>query len=386
MSIAPIKDPGWSDDDPILTPAEMNDFQAKLIGVGGDIDSADSRLQRIEKRALAQALFLRAISPANDGANETMGAVCLENGGFSEGIGALLVTGDKVLIAADGSRATLAETTLPGTHGAVYDAANQYDASRIIAVHASGNNNHFTDDFGYTWTQGGAIGFEPRRIIWNESLGLFIAVAGTGGGVARSTNGVSWATSTHSLATHSTGGVACFANGRTVICGMDGGSVPRLSISDNGSSWSDSAGFPDHGGPGWLGVGHICGTNGTKIWHAGFRSSPGAYLRISESTDAVTWTTIADFSTADDNMPPAAVQPTGDAKIMRCPNTGLMVVAGLKTGVGAFAIASIDDGINWGDPAFFTTIGSVGQLAVANGKLFHTLGDTISMSDGIGWR
>lgn len=383
MPIAPIKAGGWSQGQP-LTPAQINDFQAKLIGAGDGLDSSETRLLAIEKRALAQALFLRPITPANSGASENIGAVSLENGGFSEGLGALLVTSNYILIARDGSRTELAETTLPGTHGAVYDAANQYGEDRIVAVHASGNNNHYTDDFGSTWTQGGAIGFEPRRIIWNEALGRFLALGATAS-VARSTNAVAWTTATHSLSTNAAGGIACFANGRTAICGSDGG-TERISISDDGISWSDSGGFPAHDGPGWIDPGAIVGTNGSKIWHAGFRSSPGAYLRISESTDAVTWTTIADFSTADDNMPPPALQPTAGPWFRRCPNTGLLVVAGFKTGEGAFAIASRDDGVTWGDPAYINTIGTLGQLALANGKLFHSLGDTLLMSDGIGWR
>ena len=179
--------------------------------------------------------------------------------------------------------------------------------------------------------------------------------------------------------------MACFANGRTAICGLDSGN-PRISISDNAISWSDSAGFPDHGGPGWLGSGCIAGTNGPKIWHAGFIGNPGSQLRISESSDGVTWTTIATLTTADHAMPPPAMQPTTSPRLLHCPNTGLLVVLGLKASEGVFALASRDGGITWGDPAFFKSAASLLEFALANGKLFRSNGDVISMSDGIGWR
>lgn len=382
MPIAPIKAGGWAQGQP-LTPAHLNDFQAKLIAAGDSIDGAASRLLRIEKRALAEALFLRPLTPANAGSAGRVAAVSLENGGLSEGLGALVMTTRDVRIARDDLRALNVES-FDGSAGDFTDAAYQYGGDRIVVVHVNGNHNMFTDDFGTTWSTGAAISFAPYRIIWNEALGLFIAASSTTT-VARSSNVPSlWTNATHSLSSGGSG-LACFANGRTAICGLDSG-VERISISDNAISWSDSAGFPAHGGPGWIGAGCICGTNGPKIWHAGFIGNPGSALRISESTDGITWTIIAHLSIAENNIPPPAVQPSSNPRLMRCPNTGLMVVLGLSTSNGVFAIASRDDGVNWGDPAFFRTATGLEQFALANGKLFHTSGDIISMSDGIGWR
>ena len=382
MPIEPIKAGGWAQGQP-LTPAHLNDFQAKLVGAGVDIDSSETRLLRIEKRALAEALFLRPLTPENAGSSSGVAAVSLENGGFSEGLGALVITNWDRRIARDDLRAETVDTgdgSLP-----IVDAAYQYGGDRIVAVYSTGNGNMYSDDFGSTWGSTASLGFiTPSRIIWNEALGLFI-VTSTTTTVARSSNVPSlWTSATHSLSSGGNG-LACFASGRTVICGLDGG-TPKVSISDDAISWSDSAGFPDHGGPGWLGAGAICGTNGSKIWHAGFIGSPGSGLRISESTDGETWTTIADFTTADDGMPPPALQPTANPRLLHCPNTGLLVVLGLKSGTGVFAVASRDGGVTWGDPAFFQMATSLGEFAVANGKLFHSVDETISMSDGIGWR
>lgn len=383
MSITPIKDPGWSDDDPILTPAEMNDFQAKLIGAGSDIDSTDARLLRLEKRALAEALFLRPLTPENAGSTDGIAAVSLENGGFSEGLGALVITDYDARIVRDDLRGLTVET-FDGSLD-IIDAAYQYGGDRIVVGYSVGIFSMYTDDFGATWSVTGALGFAPTRIIWNEALQLFIAASATTTVSRMGPVFTTWTSATHSLSSGGNG-LACFASGRTAICGLDSG-TPRISISDNAIAWSDSAGFPDDGGgPTWLAAGSIAGTNGPKIWHAGFIGNPASQLRISESSDGVTWTTIAEFSTADDAMPPPALQPTTNPRLLYCPNTGLLVVLGIKSGLGVWAIASRDGGVTWGDPAFFRTATGLGQFALANGKLFHTSGTIISMSDGIGWR
>jgi hypothetical protein len=268
--------------------------------------------------------------------------------------------------------------------GAAWDGAD-----RIVAIGNGGNLNCFSDDNGVTWSSGGALGGFCQDIVWNDTLGLFLALNATGVTVRRSTNGVAWASASTSHSTSSLGGIAVLSSGRTVVCGIDGGLFPRMSISDNATAWSDSGGFPADGGISFLGEGYICGNGGDLVWHAGLRGSPASGLRISSSPDGVTWTTVADFTTGADNVPPAAAQPnTSCVRMLCCQNTGLLVVLCTKLASNVcWAIASADGGATWSDPAFFpnaSLTGSMNNFALAGGKLFHTIDDAIEASVGIG--
>jgi hypothetical protein len=268
--------------------------------------------------------------------------------------------------------------------GAAFD---QGAPGRVVAIGTGGNNNAFTNDFGVTWTAGGAIGFVGQDIIWNETLGLFLVNSSSGSSVARSADATSWTLASHSLAVNGNGGIACLASGRTVVCGEEpSATFPRFSVSDNGSSWSDSGGFPADGGIAFLDRGYICGNGGSEIWHVGVRGNPGSGLRISVSGDGASWTTRADFTTIGHNIPPGAVQPTTQPRIMCCQNTGMLVVLACRViDSSIFAIASMDRGFTWTDPVFFRGT-NVRSFAVADGKLFRTVGARVEKSDGCGWR
>jgi hypothetical protein len=269
--------------------------------------------------------------------------------------------------------------------GAAFDP----NAERIVAIGVGGNLNCFSDDNGVTWSSGGALGGACQDIVWNDTLGLFLALNTSGPIVRRSADATSWASATTSLSTSAVGGIAVLSSGRTVVCGVDGASFPRFSISDNATAWSDSGGFPDDGGLSFLGEGYICGNGGDVIWHAGLRSSPASALRISKSEDGVTWTTVADFTTGADNIPPGAAQPNTSAiRMLCCQNTGLLVVLCTRLASNVcWAIASADKGVTWSDPAFFpnaSLTGSMINFALAGGKLFHTIDDAIESSVGVG--
>lgn len=336
------------------------------------------------RRALGlAALRARLVNFTFSDTANALAAIHLENGGLSRGIGALAIKTDATLL--------LNDSALPTSLGAIASitslvtSAAQNASSRILAVGTGGNNNTYSDDYGATWSAGGAIGFVPQDVVWNATLGLFLCNSNSGSSVARSTNGASWATATHSLSVSGQGGIAVLSNGRTVICGNDGGSFPRFTVSSNGSSWSDSGGFPADGGIAFQNEGYICGNGGDVVWHVGVRGSPGSALRISTSADGVTWTTRADLTTLSNNIPPAAIQPTIKPRILCCQNTGLLVVLGCQVANSRiFAIASADAGYTWTDPVFFRGA-SMGAFAVADGKLFRTVGGALEQSDGISW-
>jgi hypothetical protein len=307
----------------------------------------------------------------------------------SEGIGTLVLAAgtDGVIKVNDGPIVTQV-TDLTGTHSLVSSAAYDDGASdRIVVVHTGGALNQYTTDLGATWTAGGAMGFAAQDIIWNETLGLFLANSKSGSSVARSTNAASWASATHTLAVNGNGGIACLSSGRTVICGQDSGGSPRFTISDNGSSWSDSGGFPDPAPLSHATQGYICGNGGDVIWHVGWQTNPGANLRISVSQDGINWTTRADFTTLLHNIPPGATQPTIAPRIMCCPNTGLLVVLMCQSATSRItAIASADGGFTWTDPVYFPG-SDLRMFALAGGRLFHSEAvGNVGASDGVGWR
>lgn len=365
--------------------SSANGFVRGTVAAPQHVNFLFNAMASIVRRAFSALLIPRVIDHEFGTSSSTMAAVHIENGGFSEGIGTLVLKPgtDGVALVKDGGIVTAA-TDLTGTHSLVTSAAHEVGADRIVVVHTGGSNNQFTDDMGATWTAGGAVGFVPQDVVWNDALSLFLCNSASGSSVARSADATSWTGASHSLATNGNGGIAVLASGRTVICGNDGGSFPRFSISDNGSVWSDSGGFPADGGISFANAGYICGNGGPVVWHVGFRGS--AFMRVSTSPDGVTWTTVADFSTAANSIPPAAVQPTIQPRIMCCQNTGLLVIVGCDaSNTNTFAVASADGGVTWSDPIFFTEATNQ-SFAVASGKLFHTEDVRVEMSDGIGWR
>ncbi|MES2384551.1 MAG: hypothetical protein V4593_08375 [Pseudomonadota bacterium] len=314
-------------------------------------------------------------------------AACVENGGASEGIKALVVKAGTAgsMYVNDSDAVTVAGDTVSVT-SLVTSIAYDNTAGRFIAVGSGGNNHCSSTDNGANWVTGGAIGFVPQDIVRNPTLGLFIVNSASGSGSARTTNGAAWTSSSHTLAASGKGGIAVLSSGRTVICGFDGFDAPRFTISDNGSTWADSGGFPADGGISFLNEGYICGNGGPLIWHVGLRGSPPSAIRVSVSSDGVTWTTRADLSISVDNIPPAALQPDTQPRIMCCQNTGMLVIVCAEVATSRiFAIASLDGGFTWTEPVYYAGA-SLRAFAVANGKLYRTLGSGLEQSVGVGWR
>lgn len=364
---------GWVPGDPVAA-QHLNDMLAGAVAA--------------TRRQLAtQALHARLTDAAPTDVSQFLAAVAVGPAATAEGLHALAIKGDAAYKVEDSGHVASAgalTSVTSNVRGAAYDPV----AGRIVVIGSGGNLNCVSTDLGVNWAAGGALGATCQDIVWNATLGRFMALASSGSSVRRSADGASWAGSTPSLSVSSLGGIAVLSSGRTVVCGNDGGSFPRFSITDDGSTWSDSGGFPADGGLSFLTHGYICGNGGDVIWHAGTRGSPSSGLRISSSPDGVNWTTIADFTTAADNIPPAALQPDSTIpRLMCCQNTGMLVVVGSKSASvgGTWALASFDAGVTWTEPVYFA--GSVtSQLAVANGKLFYTTAGNIFQSDGVGWR
>jgi len=377
MPIAPIKAGGWSQGQP-LTPAHLNDFQAKLIGAGDDID-------RITHRQLPALLLPRLLEATFAVTNETLAVINPDGEGKptlvmrsgADGVVEVLDTPIAVV------KGTLSEAVAGGAVSAAYSSTLQ----RVVLVPTTNASStkcaNYTDNRGTTWFVGGDMGFLAEQVVWNPTHARFIC-RGPTTQVSHSPDAdisPGWTVTTHSLSTSGLGGMAVLSGGRTVICGRDGSDFPRMSISDNGgTSWSDSGGYPAPPSGSWLNEGYITGNGGSKIWHAGFIS--GA-LRVSTSPDGVTWTPIADLTTADNNMPPALLQPSAAIvpKLMCCPNTGLLVLIGARTTDGSFAIASVDEGLSWSAPIFFPA-GTLHGYGVASGRLFYAKGTRTMASDG----
>lgn len=368
---------GWLPGDPVAA-QHLNDLMAGAAAA--------------TRRQLAiAALRTRAtdIDDAETGSS-ALGAAAVGPSANAEGLDTVIVKGENAY-SLDDSDVSVALGTLPVGFGVMRDVA--YDGtSRFLAVGVGGTRNASSTDGGVTWAAGGTLA-PCYAIVRDATHGKFLAIASSGNAVSNSTNGTAWTSVSTSL-TSAQGGIAVLSSGRVVVCGVDGASFPRMSLSnDGGATWADASGHPDDSGaPGaFLTEGYICGNGGSEIWHVGTRGSPSSGLKVSVSTDGNTWTTRAEFTTADDNLPPAAVQPSGtdQPRILCCQNTGMLVIVAPASTAGpagrTFAIASFDGGFTWTEPAYFAGVG-ITQYAVASGKLYHNRGALVLQSDGVGWR
>lgn len=266
--------------------------------------------------------------------------------------------------------------------GPVCGAARVPGGLRVLAIGTGGNRCSYSDDEGATWNAGSDLGATPQDIVYNVTHTRFMVTFASGVNVAQDVDGAStWASASTGL-TSAQGGIAVLANGDTVVGGLDGDGFNAFSISDDGgASWSVSSGqLPDFGEfadePGW-----ICGNEGAVIYHAG-RALGGTELRVCSSVDGDNWNLIKTFTS-----PGAAV---GDhfatnPRILMCQTTGLLVVTSTLDNGPSVAYASVDGGVTWSGPMLHATNGGVPAeaWAVANGKVFATLGARIFASDGI---
>lgn len=270
--------------------------------------------------------------------------------------------------------------------GPVCGAAREPGATRIVAIGTGGNRCSYSDDEGATWNAGSDLGATPHDIVYNVTHSRFMVTFASGVNVAQDVDGAStWASVSTGL-TGAQGGIAVLASGDTIVAGTDGSGFIDFAVSTNGGgAWSVAGGtvpnFGDYepGEPGW-----VCGNEGATVYHAG-RALGGTELRVCSSTDGSSWELIKTFTSPG---AAAGVVFETNPRILMCQTTGLLVLTcTLDIGVSGpgVAYASVDGGLTWSGPMLHASGGGVpaAAWAVANGRVFATLGARIFASDGI---
>lgn len=339
-------------------------------------------LSRVSRRVVALQALQLVLTDSGMTNEAAMAAITTSSSGQVSGALLVKAGASNVKIASDGGRPTVRGSVASIT-SLVTAVARNPTSGRIVAIGTGGNNNCFSDDFGNTWTAGGAMGAVPVDIVWNPTHGRFIAGRATTTATF-STNAVAWSNGTLSLDSGGAG-LAVLANGNTVACGLDNGDTndPAFSVSNNGgTSWADTGGTVpnpnDHtttSAGGW-----VCGNGGSTIWHVG---SVGEQLRVCSSPDGQSWTQLAELRAAPGVIGGgfAFVKP----KIMCCPDTGLLVVIGAQNGfAGAMLFASLDGGATWTAPITGPS-DALDAYSLSGGRLFCSPNADMLTTQGIGW-
>jgi hypothetical protein len=338
---------------------------------------------RVIRRMLTNAALKLQYTDYSTTNEAAMAAISSSVGGPQvSGVLTIKSGASNVKTASDGGRPAVRGSVASIT-SLVVGCARNPSTGRIVAIGTGGNNNCFSDDFGATWTAGGAMSAVPVDIVWNPTHSRFISGRATTG-VRFSADAVAWSNGTTSL--DSAGcGLAVLANGNTIACGLDGGDTnnPAFSVSTNGgTSWADTGGTvanPDSytttNAGGW-----VCGNGGGVIWHVG---SIGEQMIVSSSPDGASWTTLAELRAAPGVIGGGLA--FRKPKIMCCPETGLLVVVGDQTGrAGALLFASLDGGATW-TPPVSGPVDAIDAYALAAGRLFCSDGTDVLATDGVGW-
>ncbi len=353
-------------------------------------------LNTIARKALSHAMLkLRVVATDEDPLTDTAESLGVVDG-ITAGHPCLVIKSgaNDVGLIGDMSRRTVAGTVASIT-SLVCGAARFSD--RIVAIGTGGNRCCFSLDEGFSWSAGANLGATPQCIVYNQNKVRFMATFAAGVNVSQDVDAAtSWSAVSSGL-TSAQGGIAVLSNGDTFVCGLDAAPQIKVSKSSNGgSSWAVQAGSPDpsfdretSGGPGW-----ICGNEGALIYHVYSRLG-GTRLRVSSSTNGVTWVTVADLDPPGYDAPIAGDSSnTGvgqqfdfQPRIHMCQTTGLLVVVCKGTdafGTAIITYASADLGATW-SRGYVNAVsaGSGPEWGVAGGRLFCTINGQLFASDGI---
>lgn len=195
--------------------------------------------------------------------------------------------------------------------------------------------------------------------------GISVA-AGTDGMIYRSTDGTQWSAIQGPIGIRGTYKDILYAGGRFIAVGQDAGGVSHVSVSNDGSTWTD----------------HAFGT-GQEIDNVGYGN--GTYLLTgmvaATSTDAITWQ-VHSLSIAGPSLFPPAYA------------NGVFVIMDSQGGF----YYSQDQGATWAKSPYSETVGYV-ALLVSNGSQFLLLGwggfesgcssacgFLVTSSDGVNWQ
>jgi hypothetical protein len=246
------------------------------------------------------------------------------------------------------------------------------NGSRIVAVGTGGNRCCFSTDFGATWSAGSDLGATPNMdgIIYNATHTRFMVQFAAGANVAHDVDAASGWTSVATGLSSALGGIAHFANGDTLVAGLDGGSVVAIARSvDGGGSWAAGANVPNPGDYVVGNSGSLAGNGGATIYHAGQVSTTS--IRICATDNSMTWALRATITT------PAAI--TFKPRLLLCPVTGVLVVVH-SIAAGTVAYVSRDGGFTWSAPAFYRSR-FTSSFGIAQGRLFSSLDGLLYATD-----
>lgn len=336
--------------------------------------AADAALQETRRNFANRALKLRLLSSASVG--DTQNSLAAVSG-LNEGSPAIVmkVGTNDVSHVWDWSTADPAGTLASITSQVCGAARN---GSRIIAIGTGGNRACFSTDEGDTWTACDDLGATPQDIVFSAAgAGRYVVSFAAGATVSHDTTGVDGWTNVASGLTSAQGGLAVLSSGVVVMCGLDGsGDIDFALSSDAGVSWSVAGGTVPNPGD-YDDAGWVCGNTGSLVFHVG---RVGADLRVCSSPDGTTWTLIATLTPRFSSLP--------NPRIRMCQETGLLVIVFVANSTipSTQTYASADAGQTWSEPMQYAVSGAppVAGFAVANGRLFATIGAALFASDGIG--
>jgi len=323
---------------------------------------------------------------------EALGVVALPSG-----VIALLKT-DVTFWVGDWSRpeALVGVGTSSTIDGNVRDVARRTTDDRLVAIGTDsgvgGGATSFSTTDGATWAPGSnGSGLNPHRIVWSAQADRFvISLAddnnvwltddGTATGAAFPSTGLANAEDTNGLAVCDVG----TASEQIFICGSLTGAIGRPAFrksADGGATWSAGTQLPAGV---YAGIGCLVGDGGSLAWWCGTLTG-GTGINVAVSGTGTVWATVATLS------PPAGTtfSTSSNPRILRCPDTGLMVIVAPLTSANGFnaLYASIGGSItssDWFGPKLMGPSVNVNGFAIAGGRLFATRNEMIFASDGVG--
>ncbi len=296
-------------------------------------------------------------------------------------LGAVKVAAGVTLVAKGSTNGVFSvrDTPLIGPSSVTVTGINQLlklivGGGRILAIGDGTTRNAYSTNSGALWTAGGSSGLTlvPTDGVWD---GEQFVISTPDGHAAHSTNGVTWSTATGGsdildvLTALQDGGLAALASG-TVVAAGDTASDKAFALSnDHGQTWTPGGTIPSSSD--YAGSGYVAGNGGTEVYWMG-KVDGVDRLDLFVSTNGTTWTKRSE-------VPGFAGLP--GPKLYMCQDTGLLLAAQLVSGTRMVS-ASDDRGYTWSGIANYN-VTDAAALAVANGRIFATIGARLFASDSL---
>ncbi len=320
---------------------------------------------------------------------ESIGAVAIPNGAVAA------LKSDVSLWVSDWSRPEALAGVDSGStiDGNVRDVARRASDGRLVAIGSdsgvTGGATAISTTDGATWATGtNGSGLSPHRIV-HSTIGnryvisladddsVWLSNDGSSAGGAFPSTGLVNGGDTNGLAViHPVAGGEIIA-----ILGSLTGAIGRPAFrksTDGGATWS--AGVQLGAGI-YAGIGCLVGDGSDLAWWCGVLAG-GASMHVAISGTATVWATVATLIPPAGTTFGAGVNP----RILRCPDSGLMVIVAPLSNSMLALYASVGGSIatsDWVGPKVIGTSFSVNGFAIAGGRLFATRNDAVFASDGV---